>query len=108
MQFSFSRNPIINIKCWLSNEYEKLTQIRWIMKHHRVICHICGDVLDSAETPYSPEQCGWKRLNSEWHKPWVCHTCLEHRNFKPFIKEIDKREEDLWKDAYLNDSKIRN
>ena len=49
MQITFSNNPIDRFHCWLSNTYEKLTQFRWQLKHHRVVCHICGEVLDSKE-----------------------------------------------------------
>lgn len=97
MQITLSKNPIINIKCWLGNEYEKLTQIRWKREHHRVVCRICGDVLDSTKDPYSPEECGWYRLKGRIFRPWICHKCLCHRNFQPFIKDIDKCEEDFWK-----------
>lgn len=92
MQITFSNNPIDRFNCWLSNTYEKLTQFRWQLKHHRVVCHICGEVLDSKEEKYSPEQCGWKRLKDEWYRPWICHTCLYHRDFEPHIKKIDKEQ----------------
>jgi len=47
MIITFSSNPIDRFRCWLSNKYEDLTQFRWNLKHHRIACHICGDVLDS-------------------------------------------------------------
>lgn len=90
MQIIFSNNPISKMQCWLNNTYEKLTQIRWKCKHHYIQCHICGEILDSREVSYSPEQCGWKRLKDQWYKPWICHRCLEHRDFKPYINEIDQ------------------
>ena len=92
MIITFSNNPIDRFRCWLSNKYEDLTQFRWQLKHHRIECHICGEVLDSTETKFSPEQCGWKRIRKQWYKPWICHNCLEHRNFKPYIKKIDEKE----------------
>lgn len=90
MKITFLNNLISQICCWLDNEYELLTQLRWKSKHHRVKCHICGEILDSSTEKYSPEQCGWKRLKNEWCRPWICHSCLCHRDFKPYIKVIDK------------------
>lgn len=91
MQVTFSNNQINKFQCWLSNAYEKITQIRWNLKRHCIQCHICGEVLDSRVIPYSPEQCGWKRLKDQWYKPWICHSCLEHRDFKPYIKMVDEQ-----------------
>ena len=99
MRITFSNNPIDHIQCWLSNKYEDYTQYVWNKKHHRVTCRICGDVLDSNKEKYSPEQCGWKKINGYTYKTWICHRCLEHRDFKPFIKEIDKQKEELWRKA---------
>lgn len=93
MQICFSNNPIDKLSCWLNNKYEEFTQFRWQLKHHRVECRICGDVLDSNEIKFSPEQCGWKRLKDQLYKPWICHTCLEHINFKPYIRMIKEAEE---------------
>lgn len=93
MQICFSDNPINKLSCWLYNKYEEFTQFRWQLKHHRIECRICGDVLDSNDTKFSPEQCGWKRLKDQLYKPWICHKCLEHTNFKPYIKMIKEAEE---------------
>lgn len=40
-----------------------------------------------------------EKINGYTYKTWICHRCLEHRDFKPFIKEIDKQKEELWRKA---------
>ena len=88
MQISLSNNPIDKLDCFLHNKIEELSRVMWLMgKRKKVKCRICGDVLDSYKDMYSPMQAGWKRVGKY---TWVCHNCLEHRNFRPFIEAIDE------------------
>ena len=84
-----------NLVCWKDNKYEEFTHWYWNKKHHNVKCHICGEVLDSTKTPYSPEECGWVNIgHDKWsRKKWICHMCDAHRNFPRYIKLIDLDEE---------------
>ena len=94
MQFSLSNNPIDKLSCWMHNKREKLSQVKWIIgKHKEVECRICGDKLNNYIDMYSPMQCGWKRIGKYI---WICHSCLDHRNFKPYIEQIDEDERKLW------------
>lgn len=77
--------------CFIYNKYEDYTKYIWNRKRYIVKCRICGDILDSKYDKYSPEQCGWKKLKNDKYQPWICHQCLSHRNFKPFIHLIDKK-----------------
>lgn len=72
-----------------SNLKERLTRIQWRFRPHHVDCRICGATLRSDKCPYSPEECGWGKIN-KW--TWVCHRCLCHRDFKPYIPQIDEYE----------------
>ena len=95
MMFTPSSNPIDKLSCWIYNKKEDLSRVIWLMgKHKKVKCKICGKVLDSWTDTYSPMQCGWHRLGNIW----FCHRCLEHRNFKPYIEQIDADEDRLWKE----------
>ena len=94
MRISMSNNPIDKLSCFIHNKKEELSQVRWIMgKHKQCECRICGDKLDNRRDMYSPVQCGWMQIN-KWL--WVYHRCLDHRNFKPYIKQIDEDERKLW------------
>lgn len=96
MRIAFTNNPIDKLSCWASNKYEEITQLLWNHSHQKVTCIICGQVLDPKKDKYSPVQCGWHRLSRVNKSYQICHQCIWHRDFKPFIKEIDEREEALW------------
>lgn len=88
MRITFSNNPIDKLSCYIDNKKEELSRIRWLMgKHKEVECRICGDILDSYKDIWSPEQCGWHRVGKY---SWICHRCMDHRNFRPFIKMVDE------------------
>ena len=94
MIFTFDNNPISRLDCFLHNKMEDLSRVHWLMgKRKEVECRICGDKLDSRKDMYSPMQCGWKRIGKY---TWVCHRCLDHRNFRPYIEQIDEDERKLW------------
>lgn len=97
MVFTFSNNPIDILNIKLINLHEKYTHWVWNKKHHNVRCVICGDVLDSKSHPYSPEESGWKCVDKY---TWICHSCLYHRDFMPYIKLVDI-DEDI---CYFKDS----
>lgn len=93
MQISISNNPLDKLSCWIYNKTEELSQVRWIMgKHKECECRICGNKLDNRRDMYSPMQCGWMRVGKY---RYICHRCLEHRNFKPYIEQIDEDERKL-------------
>lgn len=97
MQISISNNPIDKLDCFLHNKKEELSRVIWLMgEHKKVECKICGDVLDSYKDVFSPMQCGWQRISKY---RWVCHRCLEHRNFRPFIEAVDEEERKLWEES---------
>ena len=81
----------------LANAYENFTCWYWNKKPHHVRCRICGEVkkTDRYNDTFSPEQCGWKQTK-DGHV-WICHDCLCHRNFKPYIKQVDIDEIERWK-----------
>ena len=88
MVFTFSNNPIDRLGCWIENKKEELSRVKWRMgKHKKIECRICGDILDSRKDIWSPEQCGWHKVNKY---TWICHRCMDHRNFRPFIEMIDE------------------
>jgi hypothetical protein len=90
----FSNNPIDEIKTLAHNTTEGLSRLFWLIgKKKKVQCTICGDVLDSRKDMYSPMQCGWGRID---HYTWICHRCLQHRDFTPYIEQIDEDERRLW------------
>lgn len=94
MQFSMSDNPIDKLGCYLHNKKEDLSRVVWLMgKHKKIECRICGKVLDSWHDVYSPMQCGWVRITKY---KWICHSCLDHRDFRPYIKQIDEDERVRW------------
>lgn len=96
MQISLNNNPIDKLECFLHNKKEELSRVFWLMgKHKKVKCKICGDVLDSYGDVWSPMQCGWQHIG---RYTWICHRCLEHRNFKKYIPMIDEDERKLWEE----------
>ena len=81
MVIAVSKNPIARISCSIGNYREKIITKRWRKGRHVCICHVCGEVLDSAKDKWSPEECGWKRLKDKYiYNPWICHSCLEHHD----------------------------
>ena len=78
MYFTFSKNPIDRIKIWIWNKREKYS----------------SETLRSADTDFSPIEAGWDRMKD--HPTWICHRCISHRNFKPYIKRIDEDERRAW------------
>ena len=83
MKFTLSNNPIDKLLCWIYNKTEKVSQIKWITgKHKKCECRICGKILDNYIDMYSPMQCGWVKISK---CAWICHRCLEHRNFRKYI-----------------------
>ena len=95
MYFTFSKNPINRIKIWFWNKLEEYFRKVW-QKNTRyyVQCRICGEILRSANTDYSPIEAGWDRMKN--HSIWICHRCMSHRNFKPYIDKIDEDERRVW------------
>lgn len=86
-------NPIDYLFMTISNLKERLTRIQWRFRPHHVVCRICGEVLRSDQDKYSPEECGWGKID-KW--TWICHSCLCHRDFKPYIPQIDEDERKKW------------
>lgn len=94
MKFTLSNNPIGSLSCWIYNKKEELSQVKWIIgKHKECECRICGDKLDNRRDMYSPMQCGWHQIGKY---TWICHNCLEHRNFRDYIEQIDEDARNLW------------
>lgn len=94
MVFTFNNNPIDKLGCWIANKKEELSRVNWLMgKHKKIECRICGDILDSRKDIWSPEQCGWHKVNKY---TWICHRCMDHRNFRPFIEMIDEADRKHW------------
>lgn len=94
MQFTLSNNPIDKLSCWIHNKKEKLSQVKWNMGEHKEVeCRICGNKLNSYTDMYSPMQCGWHKVNKY---SWICHRCFDHRDFRPYIEQIDEDERKLW------------
>lgn len=90
MQISFSNNPIDRLSCAIHNKIEELSRVHWLMgKHKKIECRICRGTMDSWKNIYSPMQCGWKKINKY---TWICHQCLDHRDFTPYIEQIDEAE----------------
>lgn len=87
----------MKLKDWIwitsHNLYERWTHYVWNHGNYRVKCRICGDRMWSYQEWYSPEECGWE---STKHGKWICHRCLAHRNFKPYIQKADEDERKLW------------
>lgn len=82
----------------LANAYENFTYWYWNKKPHHVRCRICGKVKSSIpqiNETFSPEQCGWEQTKDGQF--WICHDCLCHRDFKPYIKQVDIDEIERWK-----------
>lgn len=104
MQISLSNNPIDKLSCWIHNKKEELSQVKWIMGHHKECeCRICGDKLNNRRDMYSPMQCGWERVGHTY----ICHSCLSHRNFKPFIEMIDEADRKFYEEHSRKQEKIR-
>ena len=94
MKFTISNNPIDKLSCWIYNKKEELSQVKWITgKHKECECRICGDKLDNRKDMYSPMQCGWVRIGKY---TWICHSCLCHRNYRPYVEKVYEDERKLW------------
>lgn len=93
MYITFSNKLIDNILCKIDNLKEDWARFTWHRKHHNVRCQICDEVLDSNKTYWGPKDCGWGQIRGT--KMWICHQCLCHRDFKPYIEQ--KRKENLEK-----------
>lgn len=95
MKFTISNNPIDKLSCWIYNKKEELSQVKWIMGEHKECeCRICGGKLDNWKDMYSPMQCGWRKVDKY---TWICHSCLCHRNYRPYVEQVDEDERKLWK-----------
>lgn len=102
MKVSFNSNLINQLQCTIDNKLEDLSRIQWLIgKRKKIECKICGETLDSIKDVYSPRQYGWKCIDKY---TWICHSCLCHRNFKPYIKKIDDNEHKEWEE-YRNKTK---
>ena len=75
---------------------EKFTPWYWNRKPHHVRCVICDETMNSRDQKWSPEMAGWKQTKDGW---WICHSCLFHRNFVPFMRAVDYAEDDAWIEA---------
>lgn len=96
MKITFSNNPISKLSCYIHNKFEDVSRVCWLIgKHKKIKCHICGNVLDSWHDIYSPIQCGWQRISKY---RWICHKCMEHRDFKKYISQIDEDERKMWEE----------
>ena len=94
MQFSISNNPLDKLDCYLYNKKEELSRVIWLLgKRKKIECKICGKTMDSWHDNYSPMQCGWRKISKY---RWICHRCLEHRDFRKYIPQIDEDERKLW------------
>ncbi len=95
MKIIFNNNLLNRFKCFIYNKKEDYSYVVWNRKPNKATCFICGDTLKSqSKMSYSPLQCGWIKI--PYRHFYICHRCLEHRNFKPYIKQIDKDEDKLW------------
>lgn len=81
MEIYIGSNVFGKLICKFNNKVLEFNHKRWNNGVHRCKCHVCGDVLDSREDPYTPDECGWRRLKGKIYDPWICHTCLEHHEF---------------------------
>ena len=98
MVFNLDKSNIISTAYVTAlNTYEKFTHWYWNRKPHHVTCNICYKTLRSDECEYSPEECGWKCSKDGW--VWVCHQCLYHRDFRPYIEQVDEDERKIWESA---------
>jgi len=46
---------------------------------------------------YSPEECGWEMTKHSHF--WICHRCLCHRDYTPYVKQADEEEYKKWEIA---------
>ena len=96
MRISMNNNPIDKLSCTIHNKIEELSRVHWLMgKHKKIECRICGATLDSYRDTFSPMQCGWGKIDKY---RWVCHRCLDHRDFRKYISQIDEDERKLWEE----------
>ena len=99
MRFTFSRNPIDRLSCWITNNIEEPISRYYFKKkksHYR--CCVCGQIVAPYfETHYHTANTycslshdyGWHKLKGRYGG-WVCHHCADHgfspssENGKPF------------------------
>jgi len=94
MKITLNNNPIDRLSCFFHNKIEELSRVHWLMgKHKKIECKICGATLDSYRDTFSPMQCGWRKITKY---KWICHRCLDHRDFTPYINQIDEDERRIW------------
>ena len=106
MMFAFNNNPIDKLVCWFYNTKEDISQVLWRKGTHKTAeCRLCGEILDSHKDEYSPMQCGWHKVTKY---SWICHSCFDHRNFRPFIEMIDEADRLRWEEHNLKAERIRN
>lgn len=89
MIFYIGRNPFIRFQTYLENKINEHRTKIWRSKPHKCICHVCGQVLDSRDVRFCPEECGWIRLRGNWPNPYICHQCLEHHK-EHWVKKEDR------------------
>lgn len=85
------------ILTYISNINLRVCDYKWNFAPHKARCVICGKVIKSMDLDYSPKSCGWCRIRSYYGKHFICHKCLAHRNYKPYVKQVDEDEENLWR-----------
>ena len=95
MIYTFSYNPIIRFKCWLANKRLEHADKIWNSGLHNVRCRICNATMSSDECDFSPQNAGWGKIENR--RIWICHRCLDHRDFTPYIKQVDQDEEEVWR-----------
>ena len=87
---------IDHIMCYIDSFKEDLIDKIWNNTPHKVECCICGGILRSKYCRYSPENCGWRQIKFKYCPMWICHQCLDHRDFTPFVEQADKNERIKW------------
>ena len=87
--------PISRIMCVADDARLKLHDYAWNKdSKNSATCMICGETLTPKKIKYSPEQGGWKYIKET--NGWLCHRCIDHRQFQDYIQLIDLDEEIMW------------
>lgn len=82
-----------NLYVDLNNYIERKHQRKWLSLPQSATCIICGVKVRSKTCKVCPEQLGWVKLQRTYpfeRRKWICHQCSSHRNFKPYIEQIDE------------------
>ena len=87
MTIYLGNNVFARLLVAFDNWYEKYTTKVWVKGNYKATCAICGDTMTSSTSKYSPQECGWDQLKSSGR--WICHRCLCHRNYIPYINLVD-------------------